>query len=51
MNMSTAILQQSDTAVSRRAEIIPSGKACGAEVRGVDLQGLDGESVAVLKAA
>ncbi len=45
--MSTATLQK----VSPRAEIIPSGKACGAEVRGVDLQGLDADSVGTLRAA
>ena len=45
--MSTATLRK----VNSRAEIIPSGKACGAEVRGVDLQELDAGSVDALRAA
>lgn len=49
--MSTATLQQRGRAGSLRAEIVPSGKACGAEVRGVDLQGLDAGSVAAMRAA
>jgi alpha-ketoglutarate-dependent taurine dioxygenase len=33
------------------SEIIPSGKGCGAEVRGIDLARLDGNAVDVLKQA
>jgi taurine dioxygenase len=36
---------------TRRFEIIPSGRACGAEVRGVDQRALDGVSVGVLEEA
>lgn len=35
----------------RPAEIIPSGGACGAEVRGIDLHALDDESVRVFEEA
>lgn len=49
--MSTATTQSVGRSAVRRAEIVPSGKACGAEVRGVDLRALDDESVRVLEEA
>lgn len=45
--MTTATAQRADTAV----EVIPSGKACGAEVRGVSLTRLDADSVSALTSA
>ena len=36
---------------AKRGTIVPSGKACGAEVRDVDLRGLDGGSVDALREA
>ena len=49
--MSTITTQPAGRVAARRAEIIPSGEACGAEVRGVDLRALDDRSVSVLKEA
>jgi taurine dioxygenase len=51
MNMSIATLQHPGRSAGRQAQVIPSGKACGAEVRGVDLQGLDADSVTALRDA
>jgi taurine dioxygenase len=45
--MLTATAKRADTAV----EVIPSGKACGAEVRGVNLTRLDASDVAALTSA
>lgn len=47
--MITATAQRS--APARHAEIIPSGKGCGAEIRGIDLHALDEPSIGTLKQA
>lgn len=49
--MSTATAQPAARAAARRGAVIPSGKACGAEVRGVDLRELGGETPGTLKEA
>jgi taurine dioxygenase len=49
--MSTVLSQATGTAAARKVEIIPSGKACGAEVRGADLRTLDEASVDAIKQA
>ena len=40
--------QAAASPVAGHGEIVPSGKACGAEVRGIDLRALDDESTRVL---
>jgi taurine dioxygenase len=47
----SAVIAQQATAMSNSIEIIPSGKACGAELRGVDLRTLDDASVEAIKSA
>ena len=47
--MMTATAQRSTPA--QRAEIVPSGKGCGAEVRGINLHALDEHTVTTLKRA
>jgi taurine dioxygenase len=47
----SAVIAQQATAMSNSIEIIPSGKACGAELRGVDLRALDDASVEAIKSA
>jgi taurine dioxygenase len=49
--MSTTTARPAGRAAARRGEIIPSGKACGAEARGIDPRALDDDSVNVLKDA
>lgn len=49
--MSTATAQPMGRAAARRGEIVPSGKACGAEVGGIDLRALDDVGLSVLKEA
>jgi taurine dioxygenase len=49
--MSTATAPSPQRAGTPRPQVIPSGSACGAEVRGVDLRALDPAGVALLKQA
>jgi taurine dioxygenase len=49
--MSTATAPSPRRAIEPRPQIIPSGKACGAEVRGIDPRALDGAGLALLKEA
>jgi taurine dioxygenase len=49
--VSTATARTAGGAAARRGKIIPSGKACGAEVRGVDPRALGDDSLGVLKDA
>ncbi len=49
--MTTATVQPATRSAARRGEIIPSGKGCGADVRGIDLRALDADGVDTLKTA
>ncbi len=49
--MATVTAHSAGRTAARRAQIIPSGKGCGAEVRGIDLHALDDESVGAIEEA
>ncbi len=49
--MHTASITPQRSQHPARIEVLPSGKACGAEVRGIDLLHLDGASVAAMEQA
>jgi taurine dioxygenase len=49
--MQTAHASTAKSGAASRIEVVPSGKACGAEIRGVDLNNLDEQSFAVIQTA
>lgn len=49
--MQTAQTSTAKPSQASHAEVIPSGKACGAEIRGVDLNNLDEQSFSVIQKA
>jgi len=49
--MQTAQTSTAKPSQASHSEVIPSGKACGAEIRGIDLNNLDEQSFAVIQKA
>ena len=49
--MQTAQASTAEAATASQYEVVPSGKACGAEIRGIDLNNLDAQSFSVIQKA